>query len=65
MVQKYLRPAAAKAGVLSSHLDEDGKLVKTILDVSGFTTFVTRLASSLCENEVDPRRFREFFATKM
>jgi integrase len=55
MVQKYLRPAAAKAGVLSSHLDEDGKLVEDDPRRFGFHNFRHSLASSLVKMKCDPK----------
>jgi integrase len=55
LVEDYLRPAAAKAGVLSSHLGEERKLVEDDPRQFGFHNLRHSLASFLVESKIDPK----------
>lgn len=55
VVEDYLRPAAAKAGVLSSHRDEHGRLVEDDPRRFGFHNLRHSLASFLVRIRTDPK----------
>ena len=55
LVEDYLRPAAVKAGILSSHRDENGKLVDDDLRRFGFHNLRHSLASFLVRIKTDPK----------
>jgi integrase len=55
LVEDYLRPAAAKAGVLSSHRDEQGRIVEDDLRRFGFHNLRHSLASFLVRMRTDPK----------
>ncbi|MGH9644020.1 MAG: tyrosine-type recombinase/integrase [Terriglobales bacterium] len=55
LVEDYLRPAAAKAGVLSSHRDEQGRLVEDDPRRFGFHNLRHSLASFLVRIRTDPK----------
>src|SRR5258708_12744405 len=55
LVEDYLRPAAAKAGILSSHRDEKGGLVEDDPRRFGFHNLRHSLASFLVRIRTDPK----------
>ena len=55
LVEDYLRPAAAKAGILSSHRDEQGQLVEDDPRRFGFHNLRHSLASFLVRIRTDPK----------
>jgi integrase len=55
LVEDYLRPAAVKAGVLSSHRDDEGKLVDDDPRRFGFHNLRHSLASFLVRIRTDPK----------
>jgi len=55
LVEDYLRPAAVKVGILSSHRDENGKLVDDDLRRFGFHNLRHSLASFLVRIKTDPK----------
>jgi integrase len=55
LVEDYLRPAAAKAGILSSHRDECGRLVEDDPRRFGFHNLRHSLASFLVRIRTDPK----------
>jgi hypothetical protein len=55
LVEDYLRPAAAKAGILSSHRDEHGRLVEDDPRRFGFHNLRHSLASFLVRIRTDPK----------
>jgi integrase len=55
LVADYLRPAAAKAGILSSPQDEHGRLVEDDPRRFGFHNLRHSLASFLVRMRTDPR----------
>src|ERR1700732_525517 len=55
LVSDYLRPAAAKAGILSSHQDEQGRLVEDDPHRFGFHNLRHSLASFLMRMRNDPK----------
>lgn len=55
LVEDYLRPAAAKAGILSSHRDEHGLLVEDDPRRFGFHNLRHSLASFLVRIRTDPK----------
>src|SRR5438105_7169243 len=55
LVEDYLRPAAAKAGILSSHRDEKGGLVEDDPRRFGFHNLRLSLASFLVRIRTDPK----------
>jgi integrase len=55
LVADYLRPAAAKAGILSSHQDEQGRLVEDDPRRFGFHNLRHSLASFLVRMRTDPK----------
>jgi integrase len=55
LVEDYLRPAAARAGVLSSHVDEKGQLVEDDPRRFGFHNLRHSLASFLVRLNIDPK----------
>src|SRR5438132_1403974 len=55
LVSDYLRPAAAKAGILSSHRDEQGRLVEDDPRRFGFHNLRHSLASFLVRTRTDPK----------
>jgi integrase len=55
LVEDYLRPAAAKAGILSSHRDENGRLVEDDPRRFGFHNLRHSLASFLVRMRTDPK----------
>ncbi len=55
LVEDYLRPAAAKAGILSSHRDEQGRLVEDDPRRFGFHNLRHSLASFLVRIRTDPK----------
>jgi integrase len=55
LVEDYLRPAAAKAGILSSHRDDRGRLVKDDPRRFGFHNLRHSLASFLVRMRTDPK----------
>jgi integrase len=55
LVEDYLRPAAAKAGILSSHRDENGGLVEDDPRRFGFHNLRHSLASFLVRMRTDPK----------
>lgn len=55
LVEDYLRPAAAKAGILSSHRDENGRLVEDDPRRFGFHNLRHSLASFLVRIRTDPK----------
>jgi integrase len=55
LVSDYLRPAAAKAGILSSHRDEQGRLVEDDPRRFGFHNLRHSLASFLVRIRTDPK----------
>jgi integrase len=55
LVEDYLRPAAAKAGVLSSHRDENGRLIEDDPRRFGFHNLRHSLASFLVRIRTDPK----------
>ena len=55
LVEDYLRPAAAKAGILSSHRDESGRLVEDDPRRFGFHNLRHSLASFLVRIRTDPK----------
>ena len=54
-VEDYLRPAAVKGGVLSSHRDDEGKLVDDDPRRFGFHNLRHSLASFLVRIRTDPK----------
>ena len=55
LVEDYLRPAAVKAGILSSHRDDEGKLVDDDPRRFGFHNLRHSLASFLVRIRTDPK----------
>jgi integrase len=55
LVEDYLRPAAAKAGILSSHRDENGRTVEDDPRRFGFHNLRHSLASFLVRIRTDPK----------
>jgi integrase len=55
LVDDYLRPAAAKAGILSSHRNEQGRLVEDDPRRFGFHNLRHSLASFLVRIRTDPK----------
>jgi integrase len=55
LVEDHLRPAAAKAGILSSHRDEHGRLVEDDPHRFGFHNLRHSLASFLVRIRTDPK----------
>jgi integrase len=55
LVEDYLRPAAAKAGILSSHRDDHGRLVDDDPRRFGFHNLRHSLASFLIRIRTDPK----------
>lgn len=55
LVEDYLRPAAAKAGILSSHRDENGRMVEDDPRRFGFHNLRHSLASFLVRIRTDPK----------
>jgi len=55
LVEDHLRPAAVKAGVLSSHLDDRGRLVDDDPRRFGFHNLRHSLASFLIRIKTDPK----------
>src|SRR5713226_8828782 len=55
LVEDYLRPAAVKAGILSSHRDEHGRLVDDDPRRFGFHNLRHSLASFLIRMRTDPK----------
>jgi integrase len=55
LVEDYLRPAAVKAGVLSSHRDREGKIVEDDSRRFGFHNLRHSLASFLIRIKTDPK----------
>ena len=55
LVEDYLRPAAVKVGILSSHRDDKGKLVDDDRRRFGFHTLRHSLASFLIRIKTDPK----------
>jgi hypothetical protein len=55
LVEDYLRPAAAKAGILSSHRDDCGRLVEDDPRRFGFHNLRHSLASFLVRIRTDPK----------
>src|SRR6266567_7750072 len=63
LVEDHLRPAAVKAGILSSHLDNDGRLVDDDPRRFGFHNLRHSLASFLIRIRTDPKTMQTCFAT--
>src|SRR6266487_2788235 len=55
LVEDHLRPAAAKAGILSSHRDENGRMVEDDPRRFGFHNLRHSLASFLIRLRTDPK----------
>jgi len=55
LVEDYLRPAAVKAGILSSHRDDEGRLVDDDPRRFGFHNLRQSLASFLVRIRTDPK----------
>jgi integrase len=55
LVEDHLRPAAAKAGILSSHRDENGRMVEDDPRRFGFHNLRHSLASFLIRARTDPK----------
>jgi len=55
LVEDYLRPAAMKAGILSSYRNDEGKLVENDPRRFGFHNFRHSLASFLVRIKTDPK----------
>jgi len=55
LVEDYLRPAAVKVGILSSHRDDEGKLVDDDPRRFGFHNLRHSLASFLVRIKTDPK----------
>ena len=55
LVEDYLRPAAMKAGILSSYRNNEGKLVENDRRRFGFHNFRHSLASFIVRIKTDPR----------
>jgi integrase len=55
LVEDHLRPAAAKAGILSSHRDDHGRLVENDSRRFGFHNLRHSLASFLVRIRTDPK----------
>jgi integrase len=55
LVEDYLRPAAVKAGILSSHRNDKGRLVDNDPRRFGFHNLRHSLASFLVRNKIDPK----------
>ena len=55
LVEDHLRPAAVKAGILSSHLDNHGRLVDDDPRRFGFHNLRHSLASFLIRIRTDPK----------
>jgi integrase len=64
LVEDYLRPAAVKVGILSSHRDENGKLVDDDLRRFGFHNLRHSLASFLVRIKTDPKNGSDFAAAQ-
>jgi integrase len=65
LVEDYLRPAAAKAGILSSHRDDCGRLVEDDPRRFGFHNLRHSLARSWFASEQIRRPYKLCFATAM
>ena len=63
LVEDYLRPAAAKAGILSSHRDDRGRLLEMIRAGSDFTIFGIVWRRFWFASEPIPRRCKLCFDT--
>ncbi len=59
LVEDYLRPAAARAGVLSAAVNEDGGLVENDLRRFGFHNLQHSLAAFLVDANVDPKTVQD------
>ena len=55
LVEDYLRPAAARAGILSSHRDDTGRLIENDPRRFGFHNLRHSLASFLVRTKTDPK----------
>jgi integrase len=55
LVEDYLRPAAVKAGILSSHRNDEGRLVDDDQRRFGFHNLRHSLASFLIRIKTDPK----------
>lgn len=55
LVEDYLRPAAVKVGILSSHRDDDGRLIDDDPRRFGFHNLRHSLASFLVRTRTDPK----------
>lgn len=55
LVEDYLRPAAVKVGILSSHLDQEGRLVDDDPRRFGFHNLRHSLASFLVRIKTNPK----------
>jgi hypothetical protein len=55
LVEDYLRPAAVKVGILSSHRDDEGRLVDDDRRRFGFHNLRHSLASFLVRIRTDPK----------
>ena len=55
LVEDYLRPAAVKAGILSSHRNDKGRLVDNDPRRFGFHNLRHSLASFLVRSKIDPK----------
>jgi integrase len=65
LVEDYLRPAAAKAGILSWHRDDRGRLVEDDPRRFGFHNLRHSLASFLVRTRTDPKTVQLCFDTAM
>jgi integrase len=65
LVEDYLRPAAVKAGILSSHRNDEGRLVDDDHGDSASTICVTALHRSSSASGPIRKRYRRCFATVM
>jgi integrase len=59
LVEDYLRPAAAKAGVLSAEINQDGVLVENDPRRFGFHNLRHSLAAFLVDANVDPKTVQD------
>lgn len=59
LVEDYLRPAAAKAGVLSTEINQDGVLVENDPRRFGFHNLRHSLAAFLVDANVDPKTVQD------
>ena len=55
LVASYIRPAAAKAGILTAHKDDEGNLVEDDPRRFGFRNLRHSLASFLVRTKTDPK----------